>query len=90
MGGISFGHSLVLESLQPNVVSLLLQQQINTMFQQLLSPTLVTLQAVKQQVVALEQVLLYQLPPLSQLYIIWSGGVSKPPAAALTARLNRM
>ena len=63
--GISFLHSLVLESLQPNVVSPLLQQQITTLFQQLLSPTLVSLQAVQQQVVALERVLLHQLPPLS-------------------------
>ena len=88
--GISFLHSLVLESLQPNVVSPLLQQQITTLFQQLLSPTLVTLQAVKQQVVTLERVLLHQLPPLSQLYNICSSGVNKPHAAALSDRLNRM
>ena len=88
--GISFLHSLVLESLQPIVVSPLLQQQINTLFQQSLSPTLVTLQALQQQVVALECVILHQLPPLSQLYNICSSGVSKPPAAALSERLNRM
>ena len=88
--GISFLHSLVLESLQPIVVSPLLQQQINTSFQQSLSPTLVTLQALQQQVVALECVILHQLPPLSQLYNICSSGVSKPPAAALSERLNRM
>ena len=88
--GISFLHSLVLESLQPNVVSPLLQQQITTLFQQLLPPTLVTLQAVKQQVVALERVLLHQLPHLSQLCNICSGGVNKPQAAALSDRLNRM
>ena len=44
----------------------------------------------QQQVVALERVLHHQLPPLSQLYNICSGSVSKPPAAALSDRLNQM
>ena len=44
----------------------------------------------KQQVVALERVLLHQLPHLSQLCNICSGGVNKPQAAALSDRLNRM
>ena len=70
--GISFLHSLVMNSLQPNVFSPLLQQQIIKLLQQSLSPTLATIQALQQQVVALEQVLLRLLPSLSQLYNIWS------------------
>ena len=85
--GISFVHSLVKDSLHNNVVYPLLHQEIVQLLKQSMSPTLVTLHAPQQQVVDLERVLISHLPPLSQLHTICSGGVSKPPAEALTERL---
>ena len=82
--GISFDHFLVKESLHNNVGSTLLHQNIVQLSQQLMSPTLVTIKALHQHVVNLEGVVINQLPPLSHLYTVCSGGVNKPPAEALT------
>ena len=78
------------ESLQNNEVSPFLRQEIVKLLHQSIPPTFVTLQTLQQQVVNLECVFLSQLPHLSKIFNICSGGETKPPAEALAARLNRM
>ena len=84
--GIHFVHSVLLDVINNGSSSSLQLDDV----QRLLSPFISTVADCNSKLTNLESVFVNTLPRLTSLYSVCSGGENKPPAEALTSRLNRM